>query len=186
MDILQETQLQRYVPRPHYSHCPQLADFPDQVGPTCQPSLWEGSQTHSSKDVMLWTQAQPLACPPPGQHRFTKATQDPWPPALPDPKPRPPSPNKDPEEEVWVGAGGEQLPQQGGTYLGGNLPGGGPGRLLRGDTGARVSGEGPLVAGCPALWFPHFRDRTGTVSNPQEDSTRPGAPTGSALRGEMP
>lgn len=29
--------------------------------------------------------------------------QDPRSPALPDPKPRPPSPNKDPEEEEWVG-----------------------------------------------------------------------------------
>ena len=53
---------------------------------------------------MLRTQAQPLARPPPGQHRFTKATQDPRAPGLPDPKPRPPSPNKDPEEEEWVGA----------------------------------------------------------------------------------
>lgn len=27
------------------------------------------------------------------------------------------------------------------------------------------------MARCPALWSPHFRDRTRTVSNPQEDST---------------
>ena len=102
---------------------------------------------------MLRTQAQPLARPPPGQHRFTKATQDPRAPGLPDPKPRPPSPNKDPEEEEWVGAAGEQLPHQSGTYLGGRHPGGGPGMLLRGDRGKGQRG-GALCGWMPCPVVP--------------------------------
>ena len=78
---------------------------------------------------------------------------------MPDPSPRPPPPRQGPRgggaARGWWGAAATQ---GGGTYLGGSHPGGGPGRLLRGDSGQGQWGGAPRGrTPCPVVPTPQGR-----------------------------